>query len=305
MTSGIQVDRLSRAYGKRAGIAEITFSVEPGEIVGLLGPNGAGKTTTLRILAGIIPPTSGQATVAGIPLSQPERLHQAVGLLPEAPGFYERTTAWHNLIYFARFYQGVRVEERVAACLRRFDLWERRDDRVATYSRGMKLRLALARALVHEPQVLLLDEPTAGLDPQAARDVRDLIRSLGREGRVVLLSTHNLTEAEELCARVALVRTRLLAYGTPQDLGERKTPVILVQVEGEAQVPPGLGTLPFVRSARAEGDRLRVELLSESDRPRLVEALVRAGVRVLGVVEERATLESVYLDLVRDDGRKG
>jgi ABC-2 type transport system ATP-binding protein len=300
----IRVDRLSRSYGKRPGIEEITFSVEPGEVVGLLGPNGAGKTTTLRILAGIIPPTSGRATVAGIPLSQPERLHQAVGLLPEAPGFYERATAWRNLVYFARFYDGVCVEGRVEACLKRFDLWERRDDRVAGYSRGMKLRLALARALVHEPPVLLLDEPTAGLDPEAARDVRDLIRSLAREGRVILLSTHNLTEAEELCARVALIRTRLLAYGPPLGLRDRAAPpVVVVRLEGPAEVSPGLTALPFVRSARAHGDRLQVELASQADRPALVEALVRAGARVLEVTEERPSLEAAYLELVHDERR--
>ena len=304
MDRAIRVDRLSRSYGKRPGIEEITFSVEPGEVVGLLGPNGAGKTTTLRILAGIISPTSGQATVAGIPLSQPERLHQAVGLLPEAPGFYERATAWRNLVYFARFYDGVCVEGRVEACLKRFDLWERRDDRVAGYSRGMKLRLALARALVHEPPVLLLDEPTAGLDPEAARDVRDLIRSLAREGRVILLSTHNLTEAEELCARVALIRTRLLAYGPPLGLRDRAAPpVVVVRLEGPAEVSPGLTALPFVRSARAHGDRLQVELASQADRPALVEALVRAGARVLEVTEERPSLEAAYLELIHDERR--
>ena len=305
MTTAIRVDRLSRSYGRRPGIEEITFSVEPREIVGLLGPNGSGKTTTLRILAGIIAPTSGTASVAGIPLSEPERLHQAVGLLPEAPGFYERATAWRNLVYFARFYEGIRVPERVEACLRRFDLWERRDDRVASYSRGMKLRLALARALVHEPPVLLLDEPTAGLDPEAARDVRDLIRSLAREGRVILLSTHNLTEAEELCARVALIRTRLLAYGPPLGLREgAAAPVVVVRLEGPAAVPSDLAALPFVRSARVDGDHLRVELVSETDRPALVEALVRAGARVLEVTEERPSLEAAYLELVHDERRK-
>jgi len=305
VTTAIRVDRLSRSYGRRPGIEEITFSVEPGEIVGLLGPNGAGKTTTLRVLAGIIAPTSGTASVAGIPLSEPERLHQAVGLLPEAPGFYERATAWRNLVYFARFYEGIRAPERVEACLRRFDLWERRDDRVASYSRGMKLRLALARALVHEPPVLLLDEPTAGLDPEAARDVRDLIRSLAREGRVILLSTHNLTEAEELCARVALIRTRLLAYGPPLGLREgAAAPVVVVRLEGPAAVPSDLAALPFVRSARVDGDHLRVELVSETDRPALVEALVRAGARVLEVTEERPSLEAAYLELVHDERRK-
>ena len=304
MDSAIRAERLSRSYGKHPGIEEITFSASPGEIVGLLGPNGAGKTTTLRILAGIIPPTSGSATVAGIPLSEPQRLHASVGLLPEAPGFYERATAWQNLVYFARFYEGRHVEERVEACVRRFDLWDRRDDRVATYSRGMKLRLALARTLVHEPPVLLLDEPTAGLDPEVARDVRDLIADLAGEGRVVLLSTHNLTEAEGLCGRVALIRTRLLAYGPPGGLRDREaTPVVVVRLEGRAEVPAGLRALSFVRSAQARGDSLRVELASEADRPRLVEALVRAGARVLEVSEERPSLEAAYLDLVRDDRR--
>jgi ABC-2 type transport system ATP-binding protein len=174
------------------------------------------------MLTGIIAPTSGYAVVAGRRTDREvEELHELIGLLPEAPGFYERLSAQRNLEYFAGFYSNLQVSAQVDKYLKLMGLWERRDDRVGTFSKGMKQRLALARALLHEPKVLFLDEPTAGLDPEAAREVRELILKLREEGRTILLPTHNLSEAEELCDRIAVLRTRMVALATPEGLRRR------------------------------------------------------------------------------------
>ncbi|MDD5646400.1 MAG: ABC transporter ATP-binding protein, partial [Candidatus Bipolaricaulis sp.] len=184
---------LSKRFRDRVAVDGLNFTVEQGEIVGLLGPNGAGKTTTLRMLAGIIGPTSGTATVDGVdPAREPEKVHESIGFLTETPGFYERLSAERNLAYFAGFYEGIDAKIAARRELARMDLADRASDRVGTFSKGMKQRLALARVLLHAPRILFLDEPTAGLDPEAARDLRDLIVALRADGCTVLLSTHNL-----------------------------------------------------------------------------------------------------------------
>jgi len=211
-TTIVRAEELTRRFGSRLAVDRVSLDVGRQEIIGLLGPNGAGKTTIVRMLAGIIAPSSGRATVAGIdPAREPERLHEAIGLLTESPGFYDRLSAERNLRYFAGFYPVSDPARRTAVYLDRMGLLDRRRDRVGTFSKGMRQRLALARALVHEPDLLFLDEPTAGLDPEAARALRELIAELRGEGRTIVLSTHNLAEAELLCDRVAVLRTRLIA----------------------------------------------------------------------------------------------
>ncbi len=299
---------LTKRFGQRTAVEDLAFEVSQGEVVGLLGPNGAGKTTTIRLLSGIIAPTAGYAVVAGLRADKEvERLHEVVGLLTETPGFYERLSAQRNLEFFAGFYQGLDVQEQVSRCLKLMGLWERRGDRVATFSKGMKQRLALARALLHQPKLLFLDEPTAGLDPQAAREVRELIGSLREKGHTVLLSTHNLAEAESLCDRIAIIKTRLLALDTPSNLHRtlfrRRVVVHLERLDGHlVEAVQGLG---FVRGVEAQGNRLTVEL---SDPQRnvadLVQAVVAAGGRVTYVAEESHTLEEVYLALVREEERR-
>jgi ABC-2 type transport system ATP-binding protein len=221
----IEALELTKRFGERTAVEGLTLRVEEGEILGLLGPNGAGKTTTIRMLTGIIAPTSGYAVVAGLRTDREvEELHEHIGLLPEAPGFYERLSARRNLEYFAGFYSNLQVSAQVDKYLKLMGLWERRDGKVGTFSKGMKQRLALARALLHEPKVLFLDEPTAGLDPEAAREVRELILKLREEGRTILLSTHNLVEAEELCDRIAVLRTRMVALDTPEGRRSQERP---------------------------------------------------------------------------------
>jgi len=303
----IHIENLSRRFGERPAVDRLSLDVSAGEIVGLLGPNGAGKTTTIRMLAGMIAPSSGAASVGGLdPSTQPERVHEVIGLLTESPGFYERMTARENLAYFARFYEGIDVSGAVGRSLDRMGLSDRGGDRVGTFSRGMKQRLALARALLHRPRILFLDEPTAGLDPEAARDLRRFIVGLSAEDRTVLLCTHNLTEAEEICERVAIFRTRLIAFETPSALREaRFRPAVRVRLAGDATgLVASLRDLPFVRAVEPgpEEGGLTVRLDDvDRDRPGLVARIVELGGDVLEVAEERKTLEDVYLDLVREE----
>jgi ABC-2 type transport system ATP-binding protein len=301
----IETFGLSRHFGKTAAVEDLTLAVEAGEVLGFLGPNGAGKTTTIRMLAGMIAPTKGYAIVAGHRTDRDiEQLHEVVGMLTETPGFYSRLSAKRNLEYFAGFYPSIESQSQVEKYLRLMGLWERHDSKVGTFSKGMKQRLALARALVHEPKVLFLDEPTAGLDPEAAGEVRRLIRTLREEGRTIFLSTHNLNEAEMLCNRIAVIHTRLLALDTAEQLRRRFfRRQTIVQLEAmDAKVTEVVKKLPFVQEVREEGSQLILELTdSERNRPELVKAIVEAGGRVIAVSEKQYPLEEVYLRLLREE----
>jgi len=281
------------------------MAVESGEVLGFLGPNGAGKTTTIRMLAGIIGPTRGEAIVAGYRTDRNvEKLHEVIGMLTETPGLYGRLSARRNLEYFAGFYAIDDVSARVEKYLKLMGLWERREDKVGTFSKGMKQRLALARALIHEPKVLFLDEPTSGLDPEAAGEVRQLIRRLREEGCTIFLSTHNLGEAEMLCNRIAVIHTRLLSLDTAESLRRRffRRKVVVELQLPDPKILAVVKGLSFVQEAEEEGSRLSVELIdSERNRPELVRAIVEAGGKVVTVSEEQYTLEQVYLRLMNEE----
>jgi len=303
----IETFDLSRNFGKTTAVEDVTLAVEAGEVLGFLGPNGAGKTTTIRMLAGMIAPTKGHAIVAGHRTDRDvEQLHEVIGMLTQTPGLYDRLSARRNLEYFASFYPSIESQSQVEKYLKLIGLWKRCNDKVGTFSKGMKQRLALARALVHEPKVLFLDEPTAGLDPEAAGEVRQLIRTLREEGRTIFLSTHNLNEAEMLCNRIAVIHTRLLALDTPEQLRRRFfRRQIIVQLEAlDAEVMEVVKKLPFVQDVREEGNQLVLELAdSEHNRPELVKAIVEAGGRVIGVSEKQYPLEEVYLRLIREENQ--
>jgi len=303
----IETFGLSRTFGKTTAVEDVTLSVEAGEVLGFLGPNGAGKTTTIRMLAGMIAPTKGHAIVAGHRTDRDaEQLHEIVGMLTQTPGLYDRLSARRNLEYFAGFYPSIESQSQVEKYLKLMGLRERQDSKVGTFSKGMKQRLALARALVHEPKVLFLDEPTAGLDPEAAGEVRQLIRTLCKEGRTIFLSTHNLNEAEMLCSRIAVIHTRLLALDTSEQLRRRFfRRQIIVQLEAsDAGVMEVVKRLPFVQKVREEGSQLILELTdSERNRPELVKAIVEAGGRVIAVSEKQYPLEEVYLRLLREENQ--
>ncbi len=296
----IQAVGLTRRYGPRLAVEDLTLEVGPGEVLGLLGPNGAGKTTTVRMLAGLLAPTAGEARVAGHSIVHaPEKVRPKVGVLPENPGLYKRLTVRRNLQFFASLY-GVHDRRRVEETLALVGLAARAADPVATLSKGLRQRLALARALVHDPPVLLLDEPTSGLDPEAAKDVRDLLSELSRAHRAILLCTHNLAEAERLCHRIAVLKTRLLACGAPAELKQRLfgRRVVITLAHPVPELPRAL-SLPFVRHVSLDGNKLFVAIDEpERHNPVLVRRLVEVGAEILYVVDEERSLEEVYLELV-------
>lgn len=300
----IYTENLSRRFKEVVAVEGLTLEVAEGEVFGFLGPNGAGKTTTVRMLTCLIAPTSGVARVAGFVVGQQDNeIRRNVGVLTEAPGMYDNLSAEYNLRIFAELY-GVRdVKGQVEKYLRMLGLWERRADPAGAFSKGMKQKLAIARALLHEPRVLFLDEPTAGLDPEAARLVRDFIADLKKEGRTIFLCTHNLDEADRLCDRVAVFKTRLLALDTPANLRTsvfgRK--VVFHLRRADERLAHSIRQLPFVREARVIENKLLVNLENpEEHNPDIVRTLVAQGADVQFVGELRHSLEDVYLQLIRE-----
>jgi len=298
---------LTRQFDGRVAVDKLDLEVRAGEVFGLLGPNGAGKTTTVRMLTALIAPTAGTATVAGFRLGQEDtEIRRRVGILTESPGLYERLPVQFNLEVFARLYEVPAAETapRVERYLRLLDLWERRKDPAGTLSKGMKQKLAIARALLHEPQVLFLDEPTASLDPEAAKTVHDFIQDRRAEGRTIVLCTHNLAEADRLCDRIAVFKQRLIRVDTPENLRRglygRAVRVRLREVQ--PQHLEVVRALPFVKDVARDGPELDVRLDNpEEMNPALVRALVQAGADVQFVREEEHSLEEVYLDLVQKE----
>ena len=292
---------LTRRFGELTAVDRLDLHIERGEVFGFLGPNGAGKTTTVRMLSALIAPTSGSATIAEKTLGRDNRaIRQHVGVLTETPGLYKRLSAWDNLLFFARLYQIDEPEKQAEKYLKMFELWDRRNGLAGTFSKGMRQKLALARALLHEPEILFLDEPTAALDPEAAKTVRELIESLRSKERTIFLCTHNLDEADRLCDRIALFKSRLLTVGDPQSLKEqmygRRTVVHL------ANPKPGIEdalNLPFITMTEWIDGRLLVSLSDpDTENPILIRKLVELGADVQFVSELKVSLEDLYLDLM-------
>jgi ABC-2 type transport system ATP-binding protein len=298
----IQTENLTRRFGDILAVDRLTLSVAPGEIFGFLGPNGAGKTTTIRMLAGLIGPSSGQATVAGCRLGRDDTtLRRRIGVLTETPGLYDGLSAQANLVFFAELYGVAEPAAAVEHYLRWLGLWERRFEPAGTFSKGMRQKLAIARALLHEPQVVFLDEPTSGLDPEAAHLVRDFIGELRREGRTIFLCTHNLDEADRLCDRIGVFRQSLLALDSPAALRRQlfgRTVVIHLRAVAPRFAAAARG-LDFVHQVKEVDGKLLVTLDDpELRNPDLIRTLVAAGADVQFVGELRQTLEDVYLRLV-------
>ncbi len=307
-TSVISINQLSRHFKETVAVDNLSLEVYAGEIFGFLGHNGAGKTTTVRLLNGVIAATSGSMRVLGLdPQMDGPKLRARTGVLTETPSMDERLTAWDNLSIYADLYGVPRAEvrQRLEGLLSEFDLADRAQEKVGGYSKGMKQRLALARALLHKPELIFLDEATSGLDPIAAHRVNELIERMARrENRTVILCTHNLVEAQKLCDRVAILEHgRLVALGTPAELTQQYVSRLDVQVDiNEEQVESTLqilGSLPrlVIGVPKRTNGVLMVTLSGHEAIPDLVEALVHKNVRVYRIAAQEINLEQVYFAL--------
>ena len=293
---------LTKRFGDVLAVDNLDMDIRPGEIFGLLGPNGAGKTTTIRMLGALIAPTSGVASIAGYELGRDDNeIRRSVVILTESPGLYDRLSAERNLSFFAELYDVEDIAGQVERYLRLLGLWDRRGDEAATFSKGMRQKLAIARAMLHEPEVLFLDEPTAGLDPEMSRLVRKFIGELKGKGRTIFLCTHNLDEADRLCDRIAVLNGRLLAIDTPEALRNKLYDRKVVFHLGS--VVPAYEALvseqPFVHVVETRENKLVIALDDpEINNPKLIRELVEAGADIQFVGELRHSLEDIYLRLV-------
>lgn len=303
----IEIESLTKKFDDLTAVDALTFRVQDGEVFGLLGPNGAGKTTTVRMLCCLISKTSGEARigdyVVGSDVDSP-KIRKMIGLVPDNVGLYENMTAYDNLDFYGQLYDLAEADRR--ANIRRFltmlGLWEKRDVAAGTFSKGMKQKLAIARALIHEPEVLFLDEPTVNLDPESAKTVRDFLLELKKQKKTIFLNTHNLDEAQRVCDRIAILNTRLMALGSPEELersvGGRKTVVQLTQVTDA--VLGALRKLSVVNLA-VDGNRLIIDVADpEKENPAILRAIFEAGGVVQSASVSSSTLEDAYLKLVRE-----
>ncbi len=310
MNPVIEVENLQRSFGNQLALAGITFAVQPGEVFGLLGPNGAGKTTTVRLLNGILPPSAGTAEVFGLdPSTHGEAVRRKTGVLTETPALYERLSARENLEFFGTLHEipQAQMNSRVDEMLEFFKLASRAKDKVETYSKGMKQRLALARALIHKPPLLFLDEPTSGLDPEAAQQVDDLIADLGRtDEQTVILATHNLLEAQRLCDRVAIMnKGKILALGSLKELSQKLWPMTWVNIKfysaPKENITETLKTYRGVLQVEADTNALSIQVENDSIIPDVIRHLVEHGASIYKVNPRDYMLEDIYFALQEGD----
>jgi ABC-2 type transport system ATP-binding protein len=298
----IVTEKLTKSFGEIVAVNQLTLSVKRGEVFGLLGPNGAGKTTTVRMLAALLIPSGGTAHVAGFQVGEDDQdIRRKIGLLPESPGLYDSLSAEQNLAFFGSMYGVENIAEQIQKYLELLGLWNRRYEPVGTFSKGMRQKLAIARALIHEPDVLFLDEPTSGLDPQASRLVREFIEELKGEGRTIILTTHNLVEADRLCDRVAVISGHLLALDAPGELRRKifgRKVVFHLQEANQALVG-ALEKFPFVSDVQAVDNKIMAAVDNpEEQNPQLIRALIDGGAELQFVGELKRRLEDVYLELM-------
>lgn len=301
----IQTENLTKTFDSFTAVDRLSLDIAEGEVFGFLGPNGAGKTTTVRMLTSLIAPSAGSAIVAGYRVGTDDQtIRRNVGILTETPGLYDRLSAERNLRIYATLYEVPDVAGQVEKYLRLLGLWERRHDAAGTFSKGMKQKLAIARALLHEPKVLFLDEPTAGLDPEASRLVREFIAELKKEGRTIFLCTHNLDEADRLCDRIGVFKSRLRVVDTPKALRRQLygRQVVFHLAEGAERFAAAIQSHSAIKQLQAVDNKLVLALDEpETHNPELIRLLVGAGAPIQFVGELRHSLEDVYLQLVKDE----
>ncbi len=308
----IDTENLTRKFGSLTAVDNLTLHVDEGEVFGFLGPNGAGKTTTVRMLCCLIGKTSGKAKLSDFATDSEDnclKIRKIVGLLPENVGLYDSLSAYKNLDFYGKLYDvpESKRRENIEKLLSLLGIWDRKDDAVGTFSKGTKQKIAIARALIHEPQILFLDEPTANLDPEAAKTVRDFILELKKEKRTIFLNTHNLDEAERLCDRIGILKTKLIAVDSPKNLERslynRKTIVHLERVT--EQILSSVKALGFVKNVKTSDNKLILDMDNpEKDNPSLIRAIVGAEGNIQYVTELKSTLEDVYLKLIREASPK-
>ncbi|KYH39379.1 MAG: Daunorubicin/doxorubicin resistance ATP-binding protein DrrA [Candidatus Bathyarchaeota archaeon B23] len=299
----IVVEELTKYYGDLCAVDHVSFNVRRGEVFGYLGPNGAGKTTTIRMLSGLTRPSEGRALISGYDvLTEAVEVKRRVGVVPEVSNLYDELTVWENLKFISRLYHVPRAERegRIRELLEMFSLWDRRGKRFRRLSRGLKRRVILAAALVHDPEVLFLDEPTTGLDVVSARGLRSLVRELRGMGKTIFLTTHYIEEADQLCDRIAIiVRGRITALDAPEGLKSKAGARYVVEVELSREPPQGLlEALRRLGGVETEGLHLRLS----TDRPQevlrlLPEEASKAGLRLVSVRTRGITLEDAFLEL--------
>jgi ABC-2 type transport system ATP-binding protein len=303
----IETENLTRRFGDLTAVDNLTLKVGEGEVFGFLGPNGAGKTTTVRMLCCLISKTSGKASVGGYDVGVPEnalKIRRMIGLVSDNVGLYDPLTAYENLDYYGTLYDMSDSQRRDAneRFLKMLGLWEKKDTLVGTFSKGMKQKLAIARSLIHDPKVLFMDEPTANLDPEASKSVRDFIISLKGEKKTIFLNTHNLDEAQKICDRIGILNTRLMAVGTPEELeGSVRGRRAVFHLRKVNDVVMDAVRRLQVRNLVADGNRLTFDIDDpEEDNPRVVDAVVAAGGSIVTVSVSGSTLEDAYLQLVKE-----
>ncbi len=304
----IEASGLTKKFEQTTALDSLTFSVNDGEVFGLLGPNGAGKTTVVRILSGLISKTSGTAKINGLDISDRDsamKIRKMIGIVHDNVGLYESLTAYENLEFFGRMYEAPKtvVSDNIEKYLRMLDIWEQRNQRVATFSKGMKQKIAVARALVHDPLVLFMDEPTANLDPEAAKVIRDVVLELKNQKRTIFLNTHNLDEAQRICDRIGILKTRMIALDTPENLERsfsHKVTVIVLSSLNDRILDAVKSRNP--RDLKIENGNLFIEMDDpEKETPLIINSISAAGGMIRSVTEGEGSLEEVYLKIVRGE----
>ncbi len=302
----IETESLTKKFGDLTAVDGVTLHIDEGEVFGFLGPNGAGKTTTVRMLACLISKTSGNAKIGEYDIgnkADEQKIRRMIGLLTENVGLYEDLSAYDNLDFYGRFYKlsKQKRQEQIEYLLKLLGLWDKRNDAAGTFSKGMKQKLAIARAVIHDPEVLFLDEPTANLDPEASKTVRDFVLELKKEKRTIFLNTHLLDEAERICDRVAILKTKLIATGKPEELRRslsgRRIKIQLQSVNDS--IVAAIKKIGYEIQEVSE-NTLEVNVSDpEKENPAIIDAIMASGGRLQFVTEIGSTLEDVYLKLVK------
>lgn len=306
----IKVENLTKKFETVTAVENISFDINESEIFGFLGPNGAGKTTTIRMLSTLISKTSGKITIDNrSPESNGEYIRSIIGLLTESPGMYEKISAYDNLDYYSSFYSisNTTRKNNIKKYLKMFDLWDRKDDLAGTYSKGMKQKLALSRALIHEPKILFLDEPTAGLDPESAHMVRAFIESLKKEKTTVFLCTHNLEEASNLSDRVCIIKRKIIRIATLSELqnDDKNKRVEIVFTDDAGRYIKLMEEIDEIKNIQTDKNKATLVIEKpEISNPIIIKKLVDSGAQVLYFNEIKATLEEIYLNLIKDEEAK-